>query len=70
MDISSFFTQILYYFKTQLHFLFIKHFCGLYEYIKFFNMISKISTVIGVTLGIADVLAVPFALMLTAAFLS
>ena len=37
MDINSFFTQIIYYFKTQLNFLSIQHFCGLYEYIKFFN---------------------------------
>ena len=37
MDINSFFTLILYYFEKQLDFLFIKHFCGLYEYIKFFN---------------------------------
>ena len=37
MDINLLFTQILYYFETQLHFLFIKYLCGLHDYIKFFD---------------------------------
>ena len=41
MDINPFFTQILYYSGTQLHFLFIKYLCGLHEYIKFFNLGRK-----------------------------
>ena len=41
MDINPFVTQILYYFGTQLHYLFIKYLCGLHEYIKFFNFGRK-----------------------------
>ena len=67
MDINSFSTQILYYFKKQFHFFFIKHFFGLYEYIKFFS-VSNISTVIGVTLGIAELFAVPSHLSLLQRF--
>ena len=41
MDIDSFLTQILYYFETELLFLFIENFWRLYEYIKFFNFGHK-----------------------------
>ena len=45
LNINSLLTQILYYFETQLRFLFVEHFCGLYEYIKFFNFsLAKIDS--------------------------
>ena len=56
-----------------MNFLCIKHFCVLYEYIKFvnFGLIYRPVTIYrGVTLGITDVLTVPFVLVLTAAFFS
>ena len=67
MDINSFFKKILCYFETQLHFLFIKKFCGLFEYIKFVNCVLK-----NIDSDRRDTLAslMFFTLMLSEAFLS